>query len=58
MAEETNGKVRACKKDSEYGIIYEVPSNLSDEDKVEHAKALHKSRSKKRPYNFEYKLQS
>ena len=58
MSDQKKGKVRICRKGGEYGFIYEVPSDLTEEEKIAYAKKQHKDRARKRPYNFEYTVQS
>ena len=58
MVEQVKSEVRMCRKGSEFGIIYEVPMNLTEDEKIAYAKAKHISLAKKRPYKFEYKVQS
>ena len=58
MPHQEKGEVRICRKGKEYGFIYEVPCDLTKEEKITYAKKQHKERARKRPYNFEYTVQS
>ena len=58
MANQKKGSVRVEKKGSQFAHTYEVPADLTDNQKKDYAKKLHKERSKKRPYGMKYIIQS
>jgi len=58
MSNQKKCEVRVEKKGSEFAHTYEVPSDLTDNQKKAYAKKLHKERSKKRPYGMTYIVKS
>ena len=57
MPNQKKCEVRVEKKCSQFAHTYEVPGDLTDNQKKAYAKKLHKERSKKRPYGMKYIVQ-
>lgn len=47
MADQVKSSVRMCQKGKEHGYIYEVPINVTENEKIQYVKDKYKAQMKK-----------